>query len=690
MFAMARLAISFSRGLKSIRNIETFLDVDRVVPPVTKWDARDEVFVVVWGRKESSRKALAFASEHQLPVQFLEDGFIRTCSANSHSRTCYSIIVDRKGVYYDATVGSEFEQFLSSTDSNIELALLDAGEELLQACLEIIVENNITKYNYCPDYVPASKFDDRKRVLVVDQTQGDCSVIYGGMDEHSFEAMLETAVAENPDAQIVVKTHPDVLAGRNTGYLNKKAADFGVDLFTAHVNPMSFVKTFDHVYVGTSQLGFEALLCKKQVSVFGRPYYAGWGLTDDRVALPNRGKERDLIDLFYAAYMRFARYVNPITGEPWTLAECLEHVLLQKRVFQQNAHHFLCTGITPWKRRYISRYLRSPSGSVKFCGISRRNKNSEKNNRDAVATWGYRDVKLDSGADKTQQRPIARIEDGFLRSTGLGSDFNAPSSLVIDWAGMYFNPSPPSDLEQLLNTYECSLEDVLRARRLIRLILSANLTKYNVGGSRFMATRPAARRALLVIGQVENDASVAYGCDEIQTNTALLKKVRAQNPDAWILFKPHPDVVAGNRPGSVAQDVLNATVDCVSTTESIVSCIENTDELHTMTSLSGFEALLRNKTVFTYGRPFYSGWGLTKDSQQFSSRRKQRTLEELVYCSLIAYPRYMDISTGEFTTPENIVFKIKSNQMNTNNNPNWSRRQVRKLINVCKGLSYAP
>jgi len=260
----------------------------------------------------------------------------------------------------------------------------------------------------------------------------------------------------------------------------------------------------------------------------------------------------------------------------------------------------------------------------------------------------------------------------------------------MDCAGLYFNANQTSDLEQLINSYESDLSSALRATRLINLIISANLTKYNVGSAPLRPKRLHDQRALLVVGQVENDASLEFGCQDIRTNSALLQRVRSGNPDAWIVYKPHPDVVAGNRRGSVSQAVLDETVDDITEDTTIVSCIENTDELHTMTSLSGFEALLRKKKVVTYGRPFYAGWGLTTDIQSIDARRKRVTLEELVYCTLIAYPRYMDIETGEFTTPENIIFRIKSNQMNTNNNLNWSQRQMRKLINVYKGLSYAP
>jgi len=74
------------------------------------------------------------------------------------------------------------------------------------------------------------------------------------------------------------------------------------------------------------------------------------------------------------------------------------------------------------------------------------------------------------------------------------------------------------------------------------------------------------------------------------------------------------------------------------------------DEVHTISSLTGFEALLRGLDVTCYGLPFYAGWGLTTDMDGQSLpkatylKRRQRdiylTLEQLIYGALICYPLY--------------------------------------------------
>lgn len=688
---MARIAISFSEGIRTLRNIQAFAAVDRVVGPSHFNKASDDASVLVWGYKSTGRLARAYAKKHSLPVLQLEDGFIRTCAVNPHSRVTYSVIVDRKGIYYDADGGSDLEDMLNS-ETEFSAAYSDIEEELTQACLELIVDFNITKYNYCKDFEPQESDNELPIVLVVDQTVGDASVTLGGMDQMRFEAMLEAAIMENPESQVWVKTHPDVIAGKKLGYLTALAKERGITLVAEPVNPISLLKYVDKVYVGTSQMGMEALLCEKPVIVFGKPFYAGWGLTDDRADIPQRTQIRTLRELFFAAYLWYPRYCHPVTGQLWTLPECLEHVIRQKQQFAINARRHFCLGITPWKRRYIEAYLRSPDGAVEFGSSQKLDSVLAEQKCDAVVGWSYREPAL-LDIQKTSDVTVYRLEDGFIRSSGLGSDFNPPGSLVMDSMGLYFNAQGTSDLEYLLNHGDCTDDDRWRAQKLINLILSARLSKYNVGNKASVPEdlQPPGdvKQRILVVGQVESDASLRFGGDKITSNALLVQAVRRLNPDAWIAYKPHPDVLAGNRKGSVSDNILGRTVDRVVVDTDIIDCIEAVDELHTMTSLSGFEALLRGKTVKTYGMPFYAGWGLTTDLISSPRRTATRTLEELVYYTLIVYPTYMDVATGEFISPEDMVAKTRSHSMRSNN-MNWTKRQITKVVNVYKGLGYAP
>ena len=150
--------------------------------------------------------------------------------------------------------------------------------------------------------------------LIVDQTRGDASIGHGKASAVSFQRMLAAAKAENPDAEIVVKLHPEVVAGRKSGHF-ERLNDETVKLVSTDVNPWSLIDVVDKVYVVTSQFGFDALLGGREVICFGCPFYAGWGLTDDRLpALARRTKRPTIEQLFAAVFFDYSYYISPETG----------------------------------------------------------------------------------------------------------------------------------------------------------------------------------------------------------------------------------------------------------------------------------------------------------------------------------------------------------------------------------------
>ena len=255
-------------------------------------------------------------------------------------------------------------------------------------------------------------------------------------------------------------------------------------------------------------------------------------------------------------------------------------------------------------------------------------------------------------------RAEVQVEDGFLRSRGLGAALVPPLSLVLDDLGIYYDPSHESRLERLLSE-ACTLrpDQINRAQRLRDQIIAGGLSKYNLGGAGpDLLDLPAGRR-ILVVGQVEDDASITMGMASIKTNRALLEATRHANPNACLLYKPHPDVVAGLRPGATAEalDLADRVLDHTDP----IALLPEVSEVWTMTSLLGFEALLRGVPVTTLGAPFYAGWGLTRDLGPVPERRNARlTLDQLVYATLIAYPRYHDPVTRKPAPPEVIVHRL--------------------------------
>ncbi len=199
---------------------------------------------------------------------------------------------------------------------------------------------------------------------------------------------------------------------------------------------------------------------------------------------------------------------------------------------------------------------------------------------------------------------------------------------------------------------------------------------------------------VMVPGQVEDDASIKKGCIDINTNSALIKDVRKRNIDAYLIYKPHPDVVSGNRKGKVEKSITDINCDLVLLDASITDCLSIVDEVHTMTSLVGFEALMRDLKVVCYGIPFYSGWGLTEDFHNVERRTRKLKLNELIHATLIDYPLYMDWETSTLTTPEVVVEQLKrqidKQGGKKSNQVFWLIRFIRKIKNYIKGtlLSY--
>ena len=218
------------------------------------------------------------------------------------------------------------------------------------------------------------------------------------------------------------------------------------------------------------------------------------------------------------------------------------------------------------------------------------------------------------------------------------------------------------------------------------------MSKYNTGDDRGPGfERPADRRCVLVVGQVEDDESIKRGCAAVSTNNELLQAARKACPDAWIVYRPHPDVVSGNRRGTIDPLACAGCADAVDEGGPVGRALDAADEVHVMTSLTGFEALMRGRTVVTWGAPFYAGWGLTEDRMAVQRRTRRRTLDELVYLALVEYPRYVDIDSGEFVAAETMVSIIES-QRERAGHRSGSRvgRSLRKLSNIVKGMSYAP
>ena len=363
-------------------------------------------------------------------------------------------------------------------------------------------------------------------------------------------------------------------------------------------------------------------------------------------------------DSLLRAAISATAYVNPFTGDPMSVGEMIDLCGFWRELVDSNRGIAGGLGFAFWKQGPVAPLLWSGSEEFRFIRGA-----SEIVEGQQVAVW-----RAKAPADVVRELEVKNasfieVEDGFLRSRGLGADCIPPLSITVDRLGAHFDPSRESDLENLIEGGAFDDELLGRARELRRVIVEKGLGKYERGAS--VIARPGRdRRVVLVTGQVEDDRAVIAGGCGLVSNLELLRRVREQAPDAFILYKPHPDVLAGHRRGAIPEGSCLRYADEVVTESTIASLIDIADEVHVNTSLAGFEALLRGKPVTTYGVPFYAGWGLTIDLGPVPGRRSaRRSIDELVAATLLLYPRYLDPITGLPCPAEVVLGRLTGEDM---------------------------
>lgn len=476
----------------------------------------------------------------------------------------------------------------------------------------------------------------------------------------ALRAMLAAALAENP-AHKVVLLAPGRTAGRD---LLADAGRHGVSILTGPVDPWAALARVERVYAAGGEIGFLALLAGRRVRCFEDCFYSGWGVTSDEAGVSRHSFARTVDQIFAGACLVATRYLDPFRGTAASFEASLSLLADWRQVEMSNRRVAVLVGMSFWKRRRVADFLRSTAAAPGFrrttAGALRAARGRPGG---AIAVWASRMPAGLAAAAGRHNVALLRVEDGFIRSVGLGSDFVPAASLVLDSRGMHYDPNGRSDLERLLLETEFDPGLLARAEVLIDRLVARGITKYNLVTAG--ALEPAAgelaagRRRILVPGQVEDDLSVRLGGGDIRGNLDLLGRVRQANPDAFILYKPHPDVEAGHRKGAIPDRRAREFADAIVRDRATAALLADIDELHTLTSLAGFEALLRRRRVVVYGRPFYAGWGLTADLAS-AGRGRRLSLEELVAGTLILYPRYLDPVTRLPCPPEIILERLEA------------------------------
>ncbi|MBF7042054.1 capsular polysaccharide biosynthesis protein [Campylobacter volucris] len=614
------------------KNVKNFYKARffNIFKPINKKD-----IFLGWGRKKSGFKAIKLAKKYNCKFLLLEDGFLRSLNLGIENSPSFSIVKDDVGIYYDATASSRLENILNTYEFN--------EEELKQAkkAIKLIKQEKLSKYNNNLS-LPKDLFSqNEKRVLIITQVGNDVSLKYGLAENFSTKEIINDAIKENPQAKIYIKIHPDVLSGKKQSDFDIKDIPKECILIKENYNPIELLSFFDKVYTKTSGMGFEALMMGLECICYGKPFYAGWGLTKDKLKCKRRLKKRKLEEVFYAAYILYSEYFNPYLDKKSDIFDTINTLAKYKKIEQINSNNLYFLGFSKWKRKFTKPFFKAKDNKIIFLNSLDELYKANLKFEDKIFVWGRKYDK--NSLTKDFNNEIFLVEDGFLRSVFLGSDLTRPFSLVVDSNGLYIDPNQESDLEYILQNYEFDENLKQRAKNLINTIIANKFSKYN-GLKHENLKFNTNKKIILIPAQVEDDASMILGGVGFDT-LKLLQVVRENNKNAFIVFKPHPDVLSGNRKGLKDKNIILKYCDEIIENVSIDSAINASDEVHTITSTSGFDALLRGKKVFTYGKPFYANWGLTNDMHNISRRTKKLSLEELAAGVLIIYPRYIHPKT---------------------------------------------
>jgi len=613
--------------------------------------------------------------------RLLEDGFIRSIGLGVDNAPTFSIVVDDRGMYYDARTESRMEYLIKTIDINEE-----GLKEKAQKAIDLILKYEINKYN---NSVPVPKGTFQKKesnVLILSQIKGDVSLELGLANDITTLEMIEIAKKENPTKNIYVKLHPDILSGKKKSDISLEDIPEDVKVVEGEYNSVSTLKNFSKVYVKTSGMGFEALLTGCEVVCFGVPFYSGWGLTDDRQKCDRRGQNKTLLELFAAAYIKYPLYYNHITKKQSDIIDIIETINIYKEQLKPKRNKIFLFGFTLWKHSYMKPFLKEyKKENIYFLNPEfKKNKLVSKLNKktiieqlkqkgistdDEIFIWGKKEFKEVEEYANNNNIKITRVEDGFIRSLGLGSDLTRPYSQVFDKRGIYFDSTCESDLEYILKNNDFNDYQRQKGREIIDTLLESKLSKYNLDNEKKL-NLPKNKNIILIPGQVEDDASIRFGGNGM-TNLELIKKVRETKKDSYLIYKPHPDVLSGTRVGNIEKEEVLKYCDEIQTNISINSILNQVNEVHTITSLTGLEGLLNGKNVVCYGTPFYSGWGLTVDINKCERRGRKLTLEELVVGTYLLYPKYIHPQTLEYCEPITLIKELSKQKELYENNKSY-------------------
>ncbi len=611
-----------------------------IVNEVSKY--KEKVFMV-WGYKDRPR-VLSYAQKKNIPYYRMEDGFIRSVQLGTAKSTPISVCIDSQALYYDASQPSDLEDILNTYNFQADKVLMTRATNSMKRLKDL----NISKYNNVSsknvELIYGKK--ERKRILVIGQVEDDESIKRGCSKKMTNNDLVWLARLENPEAEIIYKPHPDVLAGKRAMQSNPHDVQHIAKVITEPLSLVDSLETIDHVYTITSLSGFEALLRGIKVTTIGAPFYSGWGLTDDRQKVTRRQRNLTIEEIFAAAYILYPKYMHPITKEFITVEQAIDTIKSMKDLEfhtfgnEHSKSHALLAGFTEdvstcLKQIYINRFdsISVIKSEQEFKAILEKgHRVSLFQPKNTVENHSMKKVALENNI------PIHSIDFGFVTySASLNSDF-IPLSIKPELDG-------EDQLISILNSYEFNPSQLKRAKNGLEKIVDNNITNISIVPviEATLLKSEESSSKVLVLGKQED-----YTSNKEFSNKDMIWIARMENPDAEILFKPHPyDLLNQGTKLDFSYSGLGHVAQLIDKPVNLGKLLESVKRVYTIDSEEGFEALVRKIPVITYGEPFYAGWGLTEDRGNVKDRKRKRTVEELFAAYYILVPKYFNPFTKE-------------------------------------------
>ena len=286
------------------------------------------------------------------------------------------------------------------------------------------------------------------------------------------------------------------------------------------------------------------------------------------------------------------------------------------------------------------------------------------NQADSIFVWSDSNIDALKNVliDRKINLPIVVFEEPFLRSIDLYRNKNSATynskycmPCGFTWANYaHYDIRGHGRLEALLTDKFIPLTNnqFRRASYCIDKIVKNKLSKYNNQWKDFKVDNNEYK--ILIVDQALGDQSVNLSKASVNTFKTMLDDALCKTDNVYI--KVHPEQLVGRRKGYFNFDKPNneqilvtkqkyPTVKIINDYVNPISLIEKFDEVWTVSSQLGFEALMLNKRVVCYGTPFYSGYGLTIDKYATEALKFRQTFNNNLTVEDIFYKTYIEYTT---------------------------------------------